>query len=247
MRAIVILITAALIASALACNNQRLDALEERMLVLEEKVQTLVDQEFEDRCKSDGNLYFNGNCFFFSGTAFTVQELINMTSTDEELTQEEFINNLQAIYRNTSTDCETNDASLAEIRSVQMQNAVLDYAIRKFKYVGGYVYVAPPGSVEVNLSEDGIFASSFWIGGEFTFSSNLIAFTDGTQLDADELTWTDLKDDQNPDEARPIFMVALAEEELSGLVSIHSGWYETSEAVDPMMIPTASLCQVNRP
>ena len=46
MRAIVILITTALLASALACNNRRLDALEERMLVLEEKVQTLADQGY---------------------------------------------------------------------------------------------------------------------------------------------------------------------------------------------------------
>ena len=85
-----------------------------------------------------------------------------MISTDEELTQDEFINNLQAIYRNTTTDCETYAASLAEIRSVQMQNAVLDYAISKF-----------------NLSEDGIFASSFWIGGEFTVSSYVFRIKEG--------------------------------------------------------------------
>jgi len=182
------------------CDDERYYALAERVKVLEEHMAHVQQGDnFEESCNSDGNLYFNGHCFFFSGASPTVDERY--------------------------TECESKDASLAEIRSQEMQNAVLEFA-----------------KTELNVSDDVVYRT-FWVGGEFSFSSDLITYPDGTQQDADELTWL-LRDP--PIEAGPLSL-AVSNDQEQGLVSISSEFYAEENGVDPILIPIASLCQVHQP
>jgi len=180
------------------CDDERYYALAERVKVLEEHMAHVQQGDnFEDRCNSDGNLFFDGHCFFFSGASPTVDERY--------------------------TECESKDASLAEIRSAELQNAVLEFAQTK-----------------LNVSDDVVYRT-FWIGGEFSFSSSLITYPDGTQQDADELTWAG----RNPIETGPLSMAVFKSQ--SGLVNISPELYAKEDALDPLVIPIASLCQVHQP
>jgi len=179
------------------CDNERYYALAERVKVLEDHMSHVQQGDnFEGRCNSDGNLFFNGHCFFFSGASPTVDERY--------------------------AECESKDASLAEIRSQEMQNAVWEFA-----------------KIKLNVSDDDVFRT-FWIGGEYSSSSNLIIYPDGTRLDAYEFAWAA----RDPIEAGPLSMDI--SQDGSGLVSISPEVY-AEEDTDPLIIPIASLCQVHKP